>query len=93
MKRLAQLAACGLMLVASTGCCHLWGGGCGGYGGGCGGCGNGCGYGAGYGAGYPAGAYAPTTFGTAMSPGVPVYAAGTPIIGTQTAALNPLPTY
>lgn len=80
MMRLARLAACGLMLAASTGCCHMWGGGCGG---GCSPCGGGCGYGAGYG-GYPA--YGQTGFAPiGTTAGVPV--------ATQTAALNPLPTY
>lgn len=84
MKRLARLAVCGLMLAASTGCCHMWGGGCGG---GCNPCGGGgCGYGAGYG-GYP-GAYGQTGY----LQGAPM-TAGAPIIAPQTAALNPLPTY
>ncbi|MFV0446740.1 MAG: hypothetical protein ACK5Q5_24470 [Planctomycetaceae bacterium] len=88
MKRLAQLAACGLMLAASTGCCwHNWGGG--GCGGGCGGCGGG------YGAGYSPyqGAYAPMG-ATAMNPGMQTYA-NAPMIAPTTAyaPLNPIPTY
>jgi hypothetical protein len=89
MKRLAQLAVCGLMLAASTGCCwHNWGGG---YGGGCGGCGGGCGYGAGY-SPYQ-GAYAPMG-ATAFAPAGATYA-GAPMIAPTTAyaPLNPIPTY
>jgi hypothetical protein len=79
MKRLARLAVCGLMLAASTGCCHMWGGGCGAP---CGGCNSGCGYGGGM--------YGPTGYATGaqMSAGLPIIAPT-----TTTASLNPLPTY